>query len=173
MEHDAHGAISRVVDSMSDDFTGCSFALYEKIAKHCDSPIEAMLGTAFYLAMRLFDLSDMESQSPSVSLCLQENIESQPASAALLIPQYQWQTYRIDWAVRYATIMVFIECDGHFFHNVTKEQAQKDRERDRDIQAAGIPVIRFTGSEIYKSPGAAAAKVIDFLTARIRLVVRP
>ena len=45
-----------------------------------------------------------------------------------------------------------IECDGHDFHEKTKEQAKHDKERDRFLQSIGYPVYRFTGSEIYNSP---------------------
>ena len=43
-----------------------------------------------------------------------------------------------------------IECDGHDFHEKTKEQAQRDKEKDRILQANGWLIARFTGSEIYK-----------------------
>lgn len=45
-----------------------------------------------------------------------------------------------------------IECDGHNFHEKTKEQARRDKERERALQARGLTVIRFTGSEIWRNP---------------------
>ena len=45
-----------------------------------------------------------------------------------------------------------VECDGHEFHEKTKEQAARDRQKDRDLMQHGITVIRFTGSEIYEDP---------------------
>jgi hypothetical protein len=45
-----------------------------------------------------------------------------------------------------------VECDGHDFHERTKEQAKRDRSRDRAIQQMGITIFRFTGSEIYQTP---------------------
>lgn len=48
---------------------------------------------------------------------------------------------------------IVIECDGHDFHEKTKEQAQRDKKRDRDMQIAGYKVYRFTGSEIYRTRG--------------------
>jgi very-short-patch-repair endonuclease len=44
---------------------------------------------------------------------------------------------------------VVIECDGHAFHERTKEQAAHDRSRDRAMTLAGYTVMRFTGSEIH------------------------
>lgn len=54
---------------------------------------------------------------------------------------------------------VAIECDGHEFHEKTKEQAARDKKRDRDIVCAGYPMLRFTGSEIYRDPVACANQV--------------
>lgn len=53
-----------------------------------------------------------------------------------------------------------IECDGHEFHERTKEQAERDRRRDREMQAAGIPVLRVTGAEVWRSPVKAAFDVL-------------
>lgn len=61
--------------------------------------------------------------------------------------------YRIDIAL-YTTggMKIAIECDGHDFHERTKQQAKHDKERDRWFQSNGWFVARFTGSEIYKDP---------------------
>lgn len=56
---------------------------------------------------------------------------------------------------------VVVECDGHDFHERTKEQAASDKKRDRDIQAAGYQVLRFTGSEIFARPYECAIEVIN------------
>ena len=45
---------------------------------------------------------------------------------------------------------VVIECDGHNFHERTKEQAARDRSRDRAMLLAGYKVVRFTGSELHR-----------------------
>lgn len=47
---------------------------------------------------------------------------------------------------------IAIELDGHDFHERTKEQATRDKRRDRALVAAGWSVLRFTGSEVIKSP---------------------
>lgn len=44
---------------------------------------------------------------------------------------------------------IVIECDGHDFHEKTKEQAKHDKRRDRFFVSKGYKVLRFTGSEIY------------------------
>jgi hypothetical protein len=55
-----------------------------------------------------------------------------------------------------------IECDGHDFHEKTREQATKDKSRDRDLLNLGYPVMRFTGSEIVSAPLKSAAQVMDW-----------
>jgi len=57
---------------------------------------------------------------------------------------------------------LIIECDGHDFHERTKEQASRDRSRDRRLQEAGYPVFRFTGSEIWRDPISVVHQVIDW-----------
>ena len=49
----------------------------------------------------------------------------------------------------FSDTMVVIECDGHDFHEKTKEQAKHDKERDRWLTSQGYKILRYTGSEIY------------------------
>jgi hypothetical protein len=56
---------------------------------------------------------------------------------------------------------VIVECDGHDFHERTKEQAAKDRSRDRRMQAEGYKVFRFTGAEIWADAVGCAREVFD------------
>jgi hypothetical protein len=65
-------------------------------------------------------------------------------------------------APRWLTTLYALECDGHDFHERTKEQAERDRVRDRDLQSIGWNVARFTGAEIYRDPLAAAVRVFKF-----------
>ena len=59
-----------------------------------------------------------------------------------------------------------VECDGHDFHERTKEQAARDRSRDRTLQARGITVMRFTGSELYRDPMKCVCEALDWCLAR-------
>jgi hypothetical protein len=53
-----------------------------------------------------------------------------------------------------------IECDGHEWHERTKQQASSDRARDRALLALGIPTVRFTGSDIVYNAHACAQEVL-------------
>lgn len=57
------------------------------------------------------------------------------------------------------TVSVAVECDGHDFHEKTREQAEADKRRDRDLQSIGWIVARFTGSEIFRDPIGTAKKI--------------
>jgi len=48
---------------------------------------------------------------------------------------------------------IFVELDGHEFHQKTKKQVERDYKRTRTIQEAGFQLVRFTGSEVYNDPG--------------------
>lgn len=63
---------------------------------------------------------------------------------------------------------VIVECDGHEFHEKTKDQARKDKQRDRFLQSQGFPVLRFTGSEIWSDCMAKADEVLEFLESEIQ-----
>lgn len=56
--------------------------------------------------------------------------------------------YKADFAL--PSKKIAIELDGHDYHK-TKEQRTNDARRERDLQKVGWKVIRFTGTEIYRS----------------------
>jgi hypothetical protein len=57
---------------------------------------------------------------------------------------------------------LIVECDGHDFHERTKEQAKRDRTRDRQAQEKDLTIYRFTGSEIFNDPWGCAAQVFKW-----------
>ena len=57
---------------------------------------------------------------------------------------------------------LIVECDGHEFHERTKEQAARDRRRDRMAQEKGIAIFRFTGSQIWADPWECAGEVFNW-----------
>jgi very-short-patch-repair endonuclease len=67
-------------------------------------------------------------------------------------------SYRVDLLLVSCDAMLAIECDGHEWHDRTKQQASSDRARDRDLLGRGLPVIRFTGSDIVHNATECAAE---------------
>lgn len=83
--------------------------------------------------------------------------------------QEQIGDYRVDFLALPAVESnkkIVIECDGHNFHERTKEQAQRDKKRDRDLQSSGYSVFRFTGSELWRDPEKCANEISDVLMSR-------
>jgi very-short-patch-repair endonuclease len=73
-------------------------------------------------------------------------------------------SYRADFVIGLVeyprTTRVVVECDGHDYHERTKEQAAHDRRRDREMQADGYKVFRFTGSELHRDAIKCAEEVV-------------
>ena len=76
------------------------------------------------------------------------------------VPQYQFGSYRLDFALITSRRTIAIEADGHDYHS-TKEQKAHDTKRDRYLLAEGVIVIRFTGSEIYASVDSCIEEVLQ------------
>jgi very-short-patch-repair endonuclease len=87
-------------------------------------------------------------------------------------PQVCFDPYRVDFLLGHVDIdvgkgdlrsesWIVVECDGHEFHDKTKEQAQRDKARDRFLVASGAKVMRFTGSEIWRDPTACAVEALE------------
>lgn len=93
-----------------------------------------------------------------------------------IFPQFKVDRFRVDFQVELVCrhgfgeddvdrFAVLVECDGHDYHERTKDQAKRDKARDRKLQAAGHTVLHFTGSEIWADPLAPAIEVYDYLAA--------
>lgn len=133
--------------------TAAALDTFRKTKHLCESPIEVMMlagliGTPFGYADSLNQVirhADLEKTDTAA-------ITSHIIVPQMEIPQF---SYRTDFFVSlytagYRRIGLFIECDGHDFHERTKEQAARDRKRDRDLQGLGINILRFTGSELHR-----------------------
>jgi hypothetical protein len=57
--------------------------------------------------------------------------------------------------------MLGIEIDGHEWHEKTKEQARRDKERERFLVAQGWKILRFTGSEVFNHANKCVEEVAD------------
>lgn len=81
-----------------------------------------------------------------------------------VLKQAQVGAYRADFVIGLVEFpdaqRIVIECDGHDYHERTKEQASHDRKRDRYMQSAGYKVFRFTGSDLFRDAIACAEEVV-------------
>ena len=99
------------------------------------------------------------------------SIKQQTGIDLIIEPQAQLGPHRVDFRFErrcydFGNNSVLIECDGHAFHERTKEQATKDKSRDRYLQTLGHSVLRFTGSEIFNDPFKCVDEIFMFLFAR-------
>lgn len=58
---------------------------------------------------------------------------------------------------------LIVECDGHEYHERTKQQAARDRSRDRLAVVEGYDCFRFTGSELWRDPWGCSEEVVDWV----------
>ena len=61
-----------------------------------------------------------------------------------------------------------IECDGHEFHEVTKEQVEKRNIRDMDLKIQGYDVLHYSGSQICKNPKQCARDITQYIMLKVR-----
>lgn len=93
------------------------------------------------------------------------------AAQMIIAPQVVWDRFRTDFTILArkqrkdggGIFQLVIECDGHEFHSQTKEQAKKDRSRDRHFLVRGVPVMRFTGSELWNDAPGCVLEVMNCL----------
>lgn len=130
------------------------------------SPIEFMFAVAAWVFIRArlpegeflstFRLSDKEARAQS---------EINDHRWVCVVPQVVVAQYRADFVIYHPKGLVglsgiIVECDGHDFHERTKEQAVRDKSRDRDLQEAGFKVMRFAGSEVWADAFECASQAI-------------
>lgn len=83
-----------------------------------------------------------------------------------IIPQYEELVYRIDFALFASDLKIAFEVDGFEYHDRTLEQAQNDRKRDRDLQAAGWLIPRFTTLELQENIDHCLSELFALVKAR-------
>lgn len=140
----------------------------------CESPIEQLLLISLlYMQVPLYEIDQPigrpkpDASTSQYSPATFDNWA--PAGGVTIFPQQQISGYRIDFLLvaKFGAgrphHRIVIECDGHDYHERTKEQAQRDKKRDRTLQALGYQVFRFTGSEIWRDPTKCADEVRRYL----------
>ncbi len=133
--------------------------------RRCESPIERLLMAALYAS------SKIQHEKLFFYGCDEMPKEPDFDEAVHIFQQIKFGQYRVDIAIWDASLpfnhtpprMMVVECDGHDFHEKTKEQARRDKQRDRFLVSKGYKVLRYTGSEIWADPGAIADDIINEL----------
>lgn len=115
--------------------------------KECKSPIEQIL---FVALLRL----------EAVDIFPQFNVK---AGGKRYIADFKIDAFDYPNTEDQVCTTVLIECDGHDYHEKTKEQAKHDKSRDRALIAEGYQVLHFTGSEIWNEPLKCMEEIQDFI----------
>ncbi len=145
----------------------------ELMPSELESPIEEVFYLALVMAVRFGEveyqavltatddrhfaalMGDDRNRQCLIVQC-QKQLENWRPDFVIQYYDYGWPARPERWA------RLIVECDGHDFHERTKQQAARDRRRDRMSQFEGTPVLRFTGSEIWRDPWACAMEVISW-----------
>lgn len=152
------------------DAQGVWGAFFDEIINRCDSPIEQLFfGHAFsrahILPMPVLPFQHALVDAAGIRQFRLSFLTVPSAGIVLVQPELvvKGREIRLDCAILLADRRIAIELDGQDFHERTKEQATRDKQRDRDLQAAGWRVLRFAGSEVYANAGACWAAVEEHL----------
>lgn len=157
-------AIDRFVSDYANDLEAELRDSFDFYTSRTESPIEALFISGMGRIGNLHHEDVRVSLKRSVD---QIACEKPPVDGDLWIfPQAHVCGHRVDFVclARQSdpdrTWRLVVECDGHDFHERTKEQASRDRERDRRFQDAGYTVYRFTGAELHRNLYACCKQVI-------------
>lgn len=132
------------------------------------SPIEAAMATALCAVRKVtypeFGFHPTKNLSKAQADAILKNTQeagSPDRPLGCMFPQVEVGPYRVDFLVLHSGGGIVVECDGHEFHEKTKEQAAKDKARDRYLQEWGFKVYHFTGSEIWRDAIKCANEVLS------------
>lgn len=131
------------------------YALAASLAPFTESPIEVLFGAEF--------ITFVGSIGMKFAHCSHLDQNNFGRDCILLMHQYPWKNYRIDWAIKVSFLqqsLFFVECDGREFHS-SEAQIARDRRKDSEAIEEGIPLFRFTGSELERNASACARLLYD------------
>lgn len=131
---------------------------YHVLMEKCESPIERIMASVLLFLNDGYGFLEY----------LEDVGEGEDVSFnAYFTSQHKILKYRADFLVRIYMEGKFhdiiIECDGHEFHEKTKEQASRDKKRDRELSKLGLTILRFSGSDIYSKTEECAQEIEDFI----------
>lgn len=145
---------------------------FDQVLARCDSPIERLFAGA--LLARFWDHGTTLSSGARkyAKACAPElsdgrwflsYLSAVPVCVLQATVRTSRSEYRVDFAFVSPQSKVAVELDGHAFHERTKEQAARDKRRDRDLTQRGWSTLRFAGSEVWANPVRCLAEVEQLL----------
>lgn len=153
----------RIAEDAELAFMGMKDMADRGMRRGLESPIERIFDVALWLYAR--------HASPHFRDVTSENTAIGNPELLVVDRQVEIFEYRVDFLVYPAVAgvkAIVVECDGHDFHERTKEQAERDRSRDRRLQEAGYFVFRFTGRELFRDPFKCVEQVAGMAFAQLQ-----
>ncbi|MFD3219934.1 endonuclease domain-containing protein [Staphylococcus saprophyticus] len=158
---------NRIVESTLKKYKEKYISYFSKYNKHlldkCGSPIEEMyVATLSYIG----ELSNLELD---IKNQYEVGVDGKKYKVDFYVTANQQYTIENNDGtfVQSREVSLCIECDGHDFHEKTKEQVKRDKQRERNLAKRGFKVIRFTGSEIYQDTQKCVAETLRILESLI------
>lgn len=150
-------------------------SLFRRFELACQSPIESMLlsatlqsesglrplgtmGTGLVYLVEVTETVDLHGASQRVVVYSQPEPDPDGERPKLHCD------FGFRWIGQYSPT-AYIELDGHDWHERTREQASRDRARDRRVLRAGGNVLRYTGSDVFGDPCSVILDITDTLFA--------
>ncbi|WP_160141570.1 endonuclease domain-containing protein [Salicibibacter halophilus] len=134
------------------------FNQVDNILQKTESPIEKTM------AIELLNLIKSDSELGEIGFV---DLEPQKTIKLNNRNKYYVADFLITWkptvSVNGVERKLIVECDGHDFHEKTKEQVKKGKLRDRKLFLEGYTVFHFTGSEIYEDVSGCAIEVLEMI----------
>lgn len=128
-----------------------------------ESPIEIILHFAYDLL--IFCDKDKETEWLFLSSQYEVELDGKNYRIDLMFDSSECENPN----ATYKPYKLAIECDGHEFHEKTKEQVKRRNQRDLVLKRNGIDVIHFSGSQIYNDPFTCAKEVIDYIKLNLSI----
>lgn len=147
------------------------------LLSNSESPIEKKMLASLLIACKERNLEPCQLNKKQEKISILPKKERKD-NELIIYPQKKIGNYRVDIFVEYFVTYypfdengeykalegrLIIECDGHEFHEKTKEQAKRDKKRDRFLQKKGYTIFHYTGSEIYNDSVKLALECVDFV----------
>jgi len=140
--------VESYLSEISGIYNGCDS---EEISiKSCKSPIERMMFLAIMHTNRLY--------YPSFYFYITPQYKVERGKG-----KFYYADFHITFGDKSKRVTAFVEVDGHEFHEKTKQQVRKDKERDRFLTTQVDHVIRFSGSEVFSDAVKCADEVFEIL----------
>lgn len=145
---------------LDDFFNGGDFRY-----QYCQSPIEEIFIFAYDLLIASKPFPECEE------LQFEPQKEIYVGNKKYIADFYLEIKQEDEWIKTDGNIKLIVECDGHEFHEKTKEQVERRNQRDMDFKMAGYDVIHFSGSQLYKDAMGCANQVYTYIKTKTGEIV--